>query len=210
MRLTLLMILLTAATIQPSVAQSFQKHHITAGLGAALPGNELSNVYNNAVSWTFGYGYRPIRYLQGDFGFDTVYNAARVNEFINNPQFGFVRIRDFEYMIPMGGRVVLPMADGKFQLYSGGGAAYLRYTERLRQPSQFFNIACPICQARSGWGHYFLVGGDAALTSGGALRVGVTSRISQGTTDGPSVGEIPAVKTRDRWVNTYFHLSLSF
>lgn len=210
MRLSLLMILLAAATIQPSASQSFQRHHITAGLGAGIPGKDLSNVYNNAVSWTFGYGFRPIQYLQADFGLDTVYNAARVNEFLNNPQFGFVRIRDFEFMMPVGGRVVLPLADGKYQIYAGGGAAYLRYTERLRQPSQFFNIACPICQARSGWGHYFLMGGDVSLTSGGALRFGVTSRIYQGSTDGPSVGQIPAVETRDRWVNTYVHLSLSF
>lgn len=210
MRLTFLMILLGAAAIQPSAGQSFQKHHITAGLGAGLPGDELKEYYSNSVSWTFGYGYRPIRYLQADLGLDTVYNAARVNEFLNNPQFGFVRIRDFEFMVPLGGRAVLPLADGKFQIYSGGGAAYLRYTERLRQPSQFFNIQCPICQARSGWGHYFLVGGDVALTSGGALRFGVTSRVYQATTDGSQVGEIPAVKTRDRWVNTYVHLSLSF
>jgi len=209
MRLTLL-ILLAAAAIQPAAAQSFQKHHITVGLGAAIPGKELSNYYDPSVTWTFGYGYRPIRYLQADIGLDTVYNAARVNEFLNNPQFGFVRIRDFEFMMPVGGRVVLPLADGKFSLYSGGGAAYLRYTERLRQPSQFFNITCPVCQARSGWGHYFLVGGDVALTGGGALRLGVTSRVYQGTTDGASVGEIPAVRTRDRWVNTYVHLSLSF
>ncbi len=210
MRLTFLLILLSAAAIQPVAAQSFQKHHITAGLGAGLPGDELSTVYDNAVSWTFGYGYRPFRYLQGDIAFDTVYNAARVNEFLQNPQFGFVRIRDFEYMVPMGGRVVLPLNDGKFQLYSGGGAAYLRYTERLRQPSQFFNIACPICQARSGWGHYFLVGGDVALTGGGALRLGVTSRVYRATTDGQSVGNVPAIETRDRWINTYFHLSFSF
>ena len=202
--------ILAAGAIPPAAAQSFQRHHITAGLGVGIPGNELSNVYNNAVSWTFGYGYRPIRYLQADFALDTVYNAARVNEFLSNPQFGYVRIRDFEFMMPIGARAVLPLADGKFQLYSGGGAAYLRYTERLRQPSQFFNISCPVCQARGGWGHYFLAGGDVALTSGGALRFGVTARVYQGTTDGPSVGEIPAVKTRDRWVNTYVHLSLSF
>lgn len=210
MRLTLLLILLAGAAIQPAAAQSFQKHHITAGLGLALPGNELKAVYNNAFSWSFGYGYRPIRYLQADIGLDTAYNAARVNEFLSNPQFGYVRIRDFEFMMPVGGRVVLPLADGKYHLYSGGGAAYMRYTERLRQPSQFFNVQCPVCQARDGWGHYFLVGGDVALTSGGALRLGVTSRVYQGTTDGPSVGEIPPVRTRDRWVNTYFHLSLSF
>lgn len=209
MRLTLL-ILLAAATIQPSLAQFAQKHHFTVGLGAGIPGKQLNNVYNNAVSWTFGYGYRPIRYFQADIGLDTVYNAARVNEFLENPQFGYVRIRDFEFMMPVGGRLILPLGDGKVNLYSGGGAAYLRYTERLRQPSDFFNISCPVCQARSGWGHYFLAGADVALTSGGALRLGVTTRVYQGSTDGPSVGNIPPVRTSDRWVNTYAHLSFSF
>jgi hypothetical protein len=209
MRLNLL-ILLTAAAIHPALAQDFQKHHFNFGLGAGIPGDELSSYYDTSFSWAFGYGYRPVRYLQADIGLDTVYNAARVNEFLNNPQFGFVRIRDYEFMMPLGGRAVLPLADGKYNLYGGGGTAYLRYTERLRQPSQFFNIACPVCQARSGWGYYFLMGGDVALTAGGALRLGVTSRVYQATTDGPSVGEIPPVKTRDRWINTYVHISFSF
>lgn len=193
-----------------AAAQDFQKHHITAGLGAGLPLDELGAFYNPGFSWSFGYGYRPFRNLQFDAGLDTVYHSADVNSYVSNPTFGFLRVRDFEYMVPLGARGVLPLKDGRFNVYGGGGAAYIRYSESLEQPSGFFRVSCPFCRSRDGWGYYFLAGGDVALTEGGGLRLGVTTRVYQVTTSGPSVGQLPPVETRDRWVNTYIHLTFSF
>lgn len=211
MRLTALLPFLCATlAAMPAAAQSFQKHHITGGLGVAIPQDELRSVYKNGVAWTVGYGYRPFRHLQFDAALDTVYNSADVRDYVSNPIFGYLRIRDFEFLVPLGARLVLPVANGKANLYGGGGGAYMRYTERLRQPSEFYNIECPACQARDGWGYYFLAGGDVALTSGGAIRLGVTMRVYQGTTDGRSVGNVPPIETKDRWVNTFAHLTFSF
>jgi hypothetical protein len=206
------MCLLLAALAAPAGAQyrsqSFQKHHISAGLGIAMPRGELHPYYRNAFSWSFGYGYRPVRYLQADIGWDTSYRAGDVRDFFEVSGLP-LEIRDFQFFIPMGGRVVGPVAGGKVEFYGGGGGAYLRYTERLRQPYDFVNIACPVCNARDGWGYYALLGGSVALTRGQNLRLGVTTRVYDGNTSGPSVGAVPSRKTSDRWVNTYLTLTLS-
>ncbi len=109
----------------------------------------------------------------------------------------------------MGGRVILPLADSKVQVYGGGGGAYMRYSEGLRQPSDYIRIDCPVCNARDGFGWYGLAGGDVAINRAQTLRLGVTTKMYKGTTDGLSVGIIPAAKTKDRWLNDYFHLTLS-
>lgn len=211
MRLTPLLPLFCAALATvPAAAQSFQKHTITGGLGVAIPQDELEPVYKNGVTWTVGYGYRPFRYLQFDAALDTVYNSADVERYIPNPAFGYLKVRDFEFLVPFGARLVLPVARGKVNIYGGAGGAYLHYSERLRQPDPYYNLECPPCQSRDGWGYYFLTGGDVALTSGGAIRLGVTMRVYQGTTDGRSVGNVPPVETKDRWINTFRHISFSF
>ena len=204
---TYLLLALTVAT--PAFGQSFQRHHITGGLGVATPSGELNNYYANAFSWSLGYGYRPVSFFQIDMGWDGAYNAARVNDYYDSSAFGAVRIRDFQHYFPVGGRVVLPLARGKAEVYGGGGGAYMRYSEGLRQPSDYYKIDCPVCNARDGFGFYALAGGDIAINRSQSLRLGVTTKMYKGTTDGLSVGTIPADKTKDRWLNVYFHLTLS-
>ena len=211
MRRLFLVLSLAGLATQIAAAQSLQRHHFTAGLGAAVPQEDLSSIYKNGFSWTFGYGFRPVSLLQLDVGLDTVYNAADVDEYWLDPAFGYLRVRDFEYMVPMGARLVVPVTrGGRFTLHGGGGGAYLRYSESLRQPSDYFQVSCPVCRARDGWGYYLLAGGDFAVTEGGRLKLGVVTRVYMANTDGRGVGSLPAVKTKDRWINTYFHFTFSF
>lgn len=211
MRLAHLSLLLAAAgAISSATAQPYQKHHLTAGLGVAVPREDLNASYKNAFSWSFGYGYRPWRYLQLDAGLDTAYNAADVDQYLLDPAFGYLRVRDFEYFVPMGARLVAPFKDNRFSVYGGGGGAYIRYSESLRQPSEYYNVSCPSCRSRDGWGYYFLAGADVALTDGGGIRLGFTTRVYQVTTDGRGVGQLPPVETRDRWINTYGHITFCF
>jgi hypothetical protein len=63
--------------------------------------------------------------------------------------------------------------------------------------------------ARDGFGYYGLAGIDFALTRGQALRFGVFTRIIQGHTNGAAVGQA-SDRTRDRWINSFATLSLSF
>jgi len=214
MRRASLLMILAAAVAASAQGQyyrnEFQKHHIAVGMGFAVPGYDLKNYYQTAFAWTIGYGYRPIKYLQLDVGVDGSYNAANVNDYIYEPAFGSLRIRDFQTFVPMGGRVVAPLAGGRVELYGGGGGAYVRTGEFLRQPTDYYQLECPYCQSRDGWGYYALLGGSVALDRYQHFRLSAVTRVYRANTSGPLVGTTPAIQTWDQWVNTYFGLTFSF
>ncbi len=187
----------------------FARHHFTVGAGAGIPGAQLKEPFSNSAGVTVSYGYRKWRYVQADIGLDTLFGAARVRAFIPS-QFGYLRIRDFQWLIPFGGRLVIPVSGSRWQVSAGGGGAYMRYSERLQQPSDYYRFACPDCQSRSGWGSYALVGASAALDYYGHFRLGVTSKIYRGHTDGGALGKVPAVETLDRWINLFVDFSVNF
>jgi hypothetical protein len=212
MRRTAMYFIAAAMAAAPAWAQlresPYRKHHLSAGLGVAVPRTLLDRHFGPAVAWSFGYGYRPLRYLQADITWDSSFRAAGIRDFITIGGMP-VEIRDFQFFIPMGGRVVAPLAGGRIEIYGGGGAVYMRYSERIRQPYRFVNIACPVCVIRDGWGYYSLLGGSVAITRSQNLRLGVITRVFEGRTDGPMFGTLPPSRSSDRWVNTFFTLTLS-
>ncbi|MBI4893408.1 MAG: hypothetical protein HY821_22495 [Acidobacteria bacterium] len=193
-----------------SYRRDFQRNHVSAGLGFAMPGYDLENYYQTAFAWSVNYGYRPAKYLQLDVGYDGAYNAAGVDMYIPTLAVGYVKVRDFQTFIPMGGRVVLPLAGGRVEIYGGGGGAYARTGEYLRQPSQYWKLECPYCEARDGWGYYALLGASVAVDRGQHFRLGATTKVYRVETSGAPVGTTPAITTNDQWVNTYFGLTFSF
>ncbi len=202
--------LVLLALALPLAAQpTHPRHSVTLGAGAALPGGELSGAFSNSAGVSVSYGYRWRSWLQADAGLDAVFGAARVRDFIPS-EYGYLRIRDLQYLIPAGARLVLPVSDGRWMLSAGGGGAYMRYSERLNQPSSYYRFACPACSSRSGWGTYALAAASRALDRYQMFRVGVTSRFYRGYTDGGSLGTVPAVKTRDRWVNLFVDFTVNF
>lgn len=206
-----LVLFVTGLTCTPALqAQSYQRHYFTAGLGIALPKDDLHAFYQNAFSWSFGYGFRPIQYLQLDVGLDSSYLAADVQDYYTTPAFGPVRIRDFQYFVPYGARAILPLAKGRFELFGGAGGAYLRYVESLRQPSYYYRVDCPVCNSRSGTGWYAVAGGDFAIDRGRHFRLGALTRMYRGHTEGRSVGTLPPVRTEDRWLNAYLTFTFAF
>lgn len=186
------------------------RHHLETGLGFAVPGKDLTTFYQSAVAWSFGYGYRPVKFLQIDLGYQGAYNAARVKDYIFNPSAGYLRIRDFQTYLPLGARVVAPVGGGRVEFYGGGGASYVRTAESLRQPSDWVRFECPDCVSRDGWGYYALLGTGIALTQSQAVRLTVLTRVYRAETSGPPIGANPAIFTREQWVNTTFGLSFSF
>jgi hypothetical protein len=78
-----------------------------------------------------------------------LFGAADVEDYLNTGA-GFLKIRDREVFVPLGGRAILPLARGRFLFGGGGGVAYMRYAEVLRQPSEYFRFDCPVCTSRSG------------------------------------------------------------
>jgi hypothetical protein len=202
---------LAAAYISlPASAQRFfPKNTITVGGGAGIPGLELKPAFTTRPMLSVGYGYRINRYLQADTGFDTVFFAAGVRAF-ENTQFGALRIRDYQWFIPFGGRAVIPMAEGRFIVSAGAGGTWMRYTERLRQPSDFIRFQCFTCSSRSGWGTYGLVSARYNIERYQRLWVGFTARVIRGNTDGEAIGGVPSIRTRDRWINTTIDVGFSF
>lgn len=220
--------LLTLSLTAVSYAQSeHKKHNFTVGLGAALPNIDLhpdsgvpafengigpvGSLFSNSFVLGVDYGYRFHPYFQADIGLDTVFGAARIRDFLPT-QFGDLRIRDYQFLLPLGGRVVVPIADERVLISAGGGGAYLRYSERLRQPfpDSGFRLACPVCASRGGWGYYGLLGLNVAVDEARHFRIGVTSRIYRADTDGDPFGAIPALRTRDEWVNVLGTFSFTF
>jgi hypothetical protein len=190
-------------------AQSDYPHHnFTFGVGAAQPRGDLNGLFLNRPGITVGYGYRFQRYFQVDAGFETVFGSADVHDFLNTG-IGPLRIRDFQFFVPMGGRAILPLAGGRLLISGGGGGAYLRYSELLRQPAQDFHIDCPVCSTRDGWGYYAMAEVKAYIDRAQHFSFGVMSRIYRGHTQGDVLAAVSG-RTRDHWINTYGQFGFSF
>lgn len=191
-------------------AQSFYPHHtMTFGLGAAQPRADLRGQFLDRPSISVGYGYRFQRYFQVDVGFETVFGAADVHDFLDT-DFGPLRIKDYQFFFPFGGRAILPLLGGRLLISGGGGGAYLRYSELLHQPGEDFNIDCWACNTRDGWGYYALADVSTYLDRGQHFRLGVVSRVYRGHTQGDPLATIPALRTRDHWINTQAQVGFSF
>ena len=62
------LVLLGGVAQGQSYRRDYQKHHVSAGLGFAMPGKDLETYYQDAFAWSISYGYRPLKYLQLDAG----------------------------------------------------------------------------------------------------------------------------------------------
>ncbi len=189
----------------------YRKHHLTGSIGAGLPRGELRPYFGDSFGLNVGYGYRFHPNFQVDVGLDTLFHAARVKDFFES-QFGDLRIRDYQFLLPIGGRAILPLASGRLQFHGGGGGAYMRYQERIRQPfgDAYFRLECPVCRSRGGWGYYALAGSSVALDRRQHFRLGVTTKVYRGNTEGDAFGQLPAIRSRDRWLNVFGEFGVSF
>jgi hypothetical protein len=192
----------------PLAAQDwYPKHNFTIGGGFARPRGDIVPGMGDTGALNISYGYRFTRNLQLDIGWDTAFHAADVKAYLDTG-IGFQRIRDYEYFIPFGGRVILPI--DRFFISGGAGGAYLRYSERLHQPSSYYKIDCPVCASRSGWGYYALANTGAFLDQGRHFRLGVTVKMYRAHTEGEPLQEVPGVRTKDRWLMIGADFGVSF
>ena len=197
------------AALTPTWAADYSRHNFTVGLGGADPQGEIRSFMSAKPGVSVGYGYRFLKYFQADIGLDIIFGAALVRDFLTT-QVGDFRVSDREYVLPMGGRAILPFAGGRVLFSGGGGWAWMRYGERVNQPSYYFRIDCPICTVRSGWGYYAQLNGTYFLDYGKHFRVGATTRFVRGHTEGEPVGNIPGIRTTDHWMNVFGEFGLSF
>jgi hypothetical protein len=191
--------------------QDFRKHNVQFVAGAGLPRGDLKNLLSSSGGIGFGYGYRPIRYLMAEAGYETLFGAARIRDF-EPTYFGSLRIRDYQQFLPFGGRVIMPLADDRVQIYGGGGGVYIRYSERISQPFQGsgYRVSCVSCALRDGVGYYAVVGVSVGIDRSQFFRLGAGTKVYRGATSGDPLGPVPGVETRDRWYNIFATLGISF
>jgi hypothetical protein len=186
----------------------YHRHNIIVGGGAAVPVGKTTNYLGTAPLFNVGYGYRLNRWFQADAGFIAAFGAAN-NQNAEVTDFGPVQGGDHEYMLPLGGRVYIPLPFRRLDLSAGGGAAYLHYSESVPSGGDF-SIGCYSCTSRGGWGGYGLANIRYYLDGNHNFHVGTTVWYIVASTDGQSVGNVPALKTTDHWTNVALEFGLSF
>lgn len=207
MRLLLPLALLAVA----ASGQEYRRHNIMLNAGAGMPRGDLRNFFSTSGGVGALYGYRFHPYFQVEAGYETLFGAARVRDWVPTV-FGNLRIRDYQQFLPFGGRVIVPLARDRVQLHAGGGGAYFRYSERIRQPFQdsWYRVDCVECAVRDGVGYYGLLGVSIALDRARHFRLGFGSKVYRGGTDGDPFGAAPGRETVDRWINLFGTFGVSF
>ena len=189
-------------------AQDFHRNNISASIGAAIPTGNATNYLSTAPLVSIGYGYRLNRFFQADAGFQVAFGAAN-NQNAVQTDLGPVQGGDHEYMIPLGGRFIIPMPLKRFEVSAGGGAMYLHYSETA--PSNgYYSNNCYTCTSRGGWGGYGLANVSYFLDENHNFRVGTTLQYVSASTNGQAVGNVPALATTDHWMTLSFGFGLSF
>lgn len=206
---TKVLLAVTALPVLSLGQEGYPRHNITFGAGGAAPRAALRDYFSSKPAITLSYGYRFLRNFQVEAGLDTVFGAAGVRDFYQSP-LGPLRIRDYQFLLPFGGRAILPLGTERLLLFGGAGGAYLRYSELIRQPSDYLRLDCPVCGSRSGWGYYTLAGAAIFVDRGRHFRTGVSTKVYRGHTEGDPLGAAPAARTRDRWLQVYGELGVSF
>jgi hypothetical protein len=193
----------TVLAAMPLAAQErFEKRFsFTIGGGAGVPGRDLRASFEDSPLVRVGFGYRLTRYFQADVGLDAVIHAAGV-DFSQSTFIGRLRVRDNEYLVPFGGRAILPI--GRVELFGGGGGAYLHYGESVEVPGSGTDSSynCTVCTSRGGWGYYATAGVMTAVDRHHRFWVGVETRAIRGRTSGDPLGSVPPFETKDQWINT--------
>lgn len=208
MKTSIMRLVVPLLVLGPLAAQDYYPHHnFTFGAGAMRPRGDLGPVLDDSPGVSVGYGYRFLRYLQADISVDILFGAAGIRDFLSTG-IGDYRIKDREYFLPFGGRAIAPLFGGRL-LISGGGA-WLKYHERVNQPGSDFRVDCPVCAARSGWGYYALANASYFVESGKHIRIGATTRVMRGHTDGDPLGYVPGFQTKDHWLSIGAEFGLSF
>lgn len=206
-------LLFTAGAFAQS-SEDWHHSNITVGGGGAIPVGNSTNYLGTAPLFELGYGYRFNRLFQADFGFQMAFGAAN-NQNAEQTDFGAVQGGDHEFMIPMGGRVYIPLPSKRVEASVGVGAAYLRYSETASSGGGYGygyggSGACYTCTSRGGWGGYGLANINYYLDENHTFHLGTTLQYVAGHTSGQPVANIPAIKTTDHWMNFFVEFGMSF
>lgn len=167
-------------------AQDDPEKSLTFRAGGAWPtGKQLRGLDNRPVLG-LSYGYRWTRHAQFDLGFDTVFHPFK--QYLNDSRI-LGDVSDYLFLVPVGVRGILPIADDRYHAFTGAGGVYMRYQISPGTATNF----CGICQSRNLGGYYVQAGGNAALDYSRRFRAGASARYYTG------YGSIQGYHTINRW-----------
>ncbi len=187
-------------------------HFFFAGGGAGIPHDDIHHLMSSSALVRLGYGYRILPHIQADIALDIIFRAAGIS-LSQQTWIGEIRVRDNEILLPFGARAILPLGR-RFELFAGGGAAYLRYEEEAEIPgypqNEYGSVPCPACTSRDGWGYYGTAGFNIAIEHKRRVWVGLEGKYLHGSTSGVLLGSGTPFGTDDSWFNPSFNLIFRF
>jgi len=145
---------------------AYLKQTVGVGVGIGTPhGRFFGDLFTNAPGLVAEYGFRLHRNVQADVGLETLINGWGDNVCdlrYTSPA------TNAEFLVPFGGRGILPLNGGRVLLSLGGGGAYMKYTSPCRG-SSFTNTS-------DAWGVYGLGAASVAVDAARRFRVGIVTR----------------------------------
>ena len=139
---------------------------------------------DSGVALELNYGRRFTRFIQLDTGFESSFNKDYRNYY---PKYGTGLTTSTSFFVPVGGRIVIPLMQGRLEPSFGGGGVYAWDKNNPYQQNQ--------------GGVYGLAGGSYALDSRHRHRVGATLRY---------MNMMSAGRPHPRWLNVFGEYSYSW
>lgn len=122
--------------------QNAERSTVSLGAGLGIPaGGYLTGSFSTNVSLGASYEFRLSRYLAPEVGVASLLPRA-----LNNSEYGISSSRENVTLLSLGIRGILPLADGKAELFAGPGVARLfsssyELTGSYQAPSFLFELA---------------------------------------------------------------------
>lgn len=201
-------------TIMPS------KFTISLGIGGAVPGRDLGDVYDAGTQMEFLLGYEIVPALQFEAGFGYV-TGFLPTEGLIGIDFGtgaIIELRGSYLSTPVGLKVMKSLGIGNMRISGGGGVLYNRYSQSV-DLRDAFGLAASDSDSRDGFGYY--VAGAYDYFLGERFGLGAKVRHVWAGTSGKNVGGVltpsgedydPDVtgSTDDSWLSIYGALLYRF
>jgi hypothetical protein len=119
------LLLLTASFSLIAFSQEAGRNTITLGVGGGFPsGGYRDDGISNSAAFSASYEFRLFKYLAPEIGVvNTIPNV------VENNQFGLFTTRERVTVVSVGARGILPLKQGRIELFAGAGAAYSGSTD---------------------------------------------------------------------------------
>lgn len=112
-------ILCAALIAMPLFAQDYNRKSLSVGVGGAIP--DVNGAMDGGIAVSLNFGYRFTRYIQADIGFQSSFNKDYRDYY---PKSGAGSGTTTEFFVPAGGRIVIPVWNGRIEPSFGLGGVY--------------------------------------------------------------------------------------